>query len=176
MKPVRSAPLSRPLGLLIWGAFVVAFFQQPASSQQGLTAQYFEGVWKITKVVTPGAVTNTSPQPGLVIFSGGYFSFARVTSSEAREPAPPAANPAQLTDAEKIARHDEWAPFGAAAGTYEIRGDTLLTHNIVAKVARNMTLTEQATIQRIDADTFTATARTPGDPNSGRQTTYTRVR
>jgi len=155
--------------------FVAAYSQQSAFAQQSLTAQYFEGVWKITKVVAPEGVADTSPQPGLSIFFGGYFSITRVTSSEAREPAPLPANPAQLTDAEKIARHDEWAPFGAAAGTYEIRGDTLVTHNVVAKAARNMSLTEQATIQQVDANTFVATTP-PGEPNAGRQTTYSRVR
>jgi hypothetical protein len=176
MKPVRSASVARLLALLFCATFVGAYWQQPAFAQQGLTAQYFEGVWRITKVVAPDGVADANPEPGLSIFSGGHFSITRVTSREAREPAPLPANPAQLTDAEKIARHDEWAPFGAAAGTYEMRGDTLVTHNVVAKAARNMTLTEQATIQRIDADTFIATAQTPGDPNIGRQTTYSRVR
>ena len=176
MKLVRSAPVSRRLALLLCATSVVAYSGQSAFAQQAPTPQYLEGVWKITKVVAPQGVTDTSPQPGLAIFSGGHFSLTRVTSSEAREPAPLPANPAQLTDAEKIARHDEWAPFGAAAGTYEMRGDTLVTHNFVAKAARNMTLTELATIQQIDADTFIATAKTPDDPNSGRQTTYTRVR
>lgn len=173
MKLVRSVPVCT-LALLLC-ATLVAYSQQSAFAQQGLTAQYFEGVWKITKVVTPEAVADINPQPGLAIFSGGYFSVTRVTSSVAREPSPPPKNPAQLTDAEKIARHDEWAPFGGAAGTYEIKGDTLVTHNIVAKAARGMTLTEQATIQRIDSDTFVATPP-PGEPNAGRQTTYTRVR
>ncbi len=174
MKSVRSVFAPRALVLLMCATFAVTYSQQAAFAQD-LTPQYFEGVWKITKVVTPEGVADTSPQPGLTIFSGGYFSIVRVTSSEAREPAPPPKNPAQLTDAEKIARHDEWAPFGATAGTYELKGDTLVTHNIVAKAARGMTLTEQATIQRIDADTFVAMPK-PGEPNAGRQTTFTRVR
>ena len=173
MKIVRSTPVSCVLGLLVCATFVVAS-QRSAIAQQAPTAEFFEGVWKITKVVTDG-VANTSPQPGVAIFSGSYFSFTRVTSSEARPPAPPARDPAQLTDAEKIARYTEWAPFGAGAGTYELRGNTLLTHNIVAKAARNMTLTERVIIEQIDEDTFVATPP-PGEPNAGRQTTYARVR
>ena len=157
MKIVRSTPVSRVLGLLVCATFIVAS-QRSASAQQAPTVEFFEGVWKITKVVTDG-VANTSPQPGVAIFSGSYFSFTRVTSSEARPPAPPARDPAQLTDAEKIARYEEWAPFGAGAGTYELRGNTLLTHNIVAKAARNMTLTERVIIEQIDEDTFVATPR-----------------
>jgi hypothetical protein len=75
---------------------------QPVSSQQGLTAQYFEGVWKITKVTTPEGVTDTSPQPGLTIFSGGYFSITRVTS--ARELSPQPKNPTQASSVELAKR------------------------------------------------------------------------
>jgi hypothetical protein len=54
-------------------------------------------------------------------------------------------------------RRSARASKNASASTYEIRGDTLVTHNFVAKAARNMSLTEQATIQQVDADTFVAT-------------------
>ena len=172
--PVRSAPVSRPLGLLIWAPFLVASAQQTARAQQAPTAQSLEGVWKVTKVVSAAGVTDTTPQPGLAIMTRGYFSVTRVTSGAARRQSPTAKDPAKLTDAEKIARHDEWAPFGAVAGTYEVRGNTLITHNIVAKNVRGMTLTEEATILQIDRDMFVATHK-PGEPNSGRQTTYTRV-
>lgn len=60
------------------------------------------------------------------------------------------------------------------AGTYEVKGNTLIEHNIVAKMVRGMTLTEEATIT-FGGDTFVASAA-PGQPNSDRQTTYTRVR
>lgn len=146
--------------------------QHTASAQTPLTAAAFEGVWKVTKVVKAGVVDD-NPQPGLTIFSGGYFSIVRVTSSGARKAAPAPKDPANLTDAEKIARYEEWAPFGAAAGRYEVRGHTLVTHNFVAKAAANMTLTEEATIS-FEGDRFVAKA-TDG-PNVGRETTYTRVR
>ena len=58
---------------------------------------------------------------------------------------------------------------------YELTGNTLLTHNIVAKAARNMTLTERVSIEQIDQDTFVATVPA-GEPNAGRQTTYASVR
>ena len=115
--------------------------------------------------------------PVLQIFSRGYYSLIRVTGGEARQPSPVLKDSSKLTDKEKIARYNEWAPFGASAGTYEVKGNTLITHAIVAKNAGGMTVgaTEEATIQRIDGGTFVATPP-PGQPNSGRQTTYTRVR
>src|SRR5689334_7611940 len=85
----------------IAAAFVLALFPQTISAQRALTAQYFEGVWRVSKVVSAG-VSDTTPQPALAIFSRGYYSVTRVTSSEPRQPSPPPANPAQLTDAEKI--------------------------------------------------------------------------
>jgi hypothetical protein len=154
---------------------LVAASRQTAMAQQAPTAQSLEGVWRITKVVSAAGVADTTPQPGLVIMARGYFSVTRVLSSTARHASPPARDPAQLTDAEKIARHDEWASFGAVAGTYEMRGDTLFTHSMVAKNVRGMTLTERAAIRQINAGSFVATPLA-GEPNSGRQTTYARIR
>jgi len=149
-----------------------------AAAERGPTAKSFEGVWRITKVVVPGpdGGADTHPQPGLEIFYRGYFTIVRDSSHEQRKASPAAIDPTALTDAEKIARYDEWVPFGASAGTYEVEGNTLITHNIVAKQVRGMTLTEEATIRFEGRGTFVATAKSePGVP-PGRQTTYTRVR
>jgi hypothetical protein len=144
-----------------------------AFAQQGEpTAVSLEGVWKVTKVVQAG-VTNTNPQPSLQIFSHGYFTIIRDNGSEARQPSPLPKDAAKLTDAEKIARYDEWAPFAASAGTYEVKGDTLITHNIVAKNVGGNGLTEEATF-KFEGNTFVATSKVAS--TSGRQTTYTRVR
>ncbi len=166
-----SAPVSRPLSIL--AAFAFAFSQQAAFAQTGRAAPSLEGIWKVTKVVKAG-VANTDPQPGLMIFSRGYYSTTRVLSNEARQQAPAPKDPEKLTDAEKIARYEEWALYAASAGTYEVKGDTLITHNVVAKMVRGMTLTEQAEI-KFEGDTFVARPK-PGQPNSDRQTTYTRLR
>ena len=149
-----------------------------AAAQEAPTAASLEGVWKVTKVVWTGADArvDTHPQPGLQIIYRGYYSIVRDNSSEPRKPSPAAKDPANLTDAEKATRYDEWAPFSASAGAYELKGDTLITHNIVAKQVRGMTLTEEATI-KFTGDTFVATAKSPpGAPAGERQTTYTRVR
>jgi hypothetical protein len=103
--------------LLITVSLVPTAFAQ----QAGLTAESIEGVWKVTKVVQAGVV-NTNPQPGLLIFTRGYYSATRVTASEARRQSPAPKDPAHLTDAEKIAFYDEWAGYAASAGTYEVRG------------------------------------------------------
>jgi hypothetical protein len=178
MQYVQSAWTSRYLVPAISLAFVV-FYGQAALAQDAPTAKSFEGVWRITKVVRTGANagTNIHPQPSLQIFYRGYYSIVRDNSSEPRKPSPAVDASSSLTDAEKIARFDEWAPFAASAGAYEVRGDTLITHNIVAKQAVGMTATEEATIKFEGGDTFVASAKSPpGAPPGERQTTYTRVR
>lgn len=145
---------------------------RPHFGQGALTAESFEGVWKVTKVVRTGAnaSTNTHPQPSLTIFYRGYYSLIKDISSEPRKPSPAPKDPTKLTEAEKIARFEEWDPFRASAGTYEVKGNPLITHSIVAKQAKGMTLTEEVTI-KFEGDTFVVSS-----PNDDWQITYTRVR
>jgi hypothetical protein len=173
----RCAPASR---WLVTGALVIfAALPARATSARGSPrADAFEGVWRITKVTSPGpnGHTDIHPQPSLEIFYRGYFTIIRDNASEPRTASPAAGDPAKLTGAEKIARYEEWAPFGASGGTYEVRGDTLVTHNIVAKQVGGMSVTEEATVTFEGRDAFVATAKVePGVP-AGRQTTYTRLR
>src|SRR5215469_1370400 len=134
----HSTPLARSLALAVMATLTLAFPGYAASAQDTPTAASFEGVWKITKVVKTGADAGTDahPQPGLQIFYRGYFSLVRDNSHGPRQPSPEPKDPAKLTDEERLARYAEWAPFSASAGTYEVKGDTLITHNIVARQAR----------------------------------------
>jgi len=152
----------------------ISLFSTAFAQQRNLTSSSLEGVWKVTKVVQ-GGVVNTNPQPGLLIFTRGYYSATRVTASEARKQSPAPNDPENLTDAEKIAFYNEWAGYAASAGTYEVKGNTIINHNILAKMVRGMTLTEEAIIVSFDGNSFVAKPK-PGNPNSDRQTTYTRLR
>jgi hypothetical protein len=71
------------------------------------------------------AVTISNPQPSLAIFTRGYYSAVVVTGTQPRAAVAPPKDPQNLTDAEKIARYEQWGPFIAIAGTYEIKGSTL---------------------------------------------------
>ena len=167
-------PVSRPRSLVVVlaAASILTIFGSAASAQDAPTAKSFEGVWRVTKVVTTGANagTDTHPQPSIAIFYQGHYSVIRDNSNEPRKRSPAAKDPAHLTDAEKISRYEEWAPIAASGGTYEVKGNILITHNVVAKQVKGMTLTEEATI-RFDGDSFIA-----GGPGSEKQFTYTRVR
>jgi hypothetical protein len=166
--------------LAISAAFVCAVSGQSALADSAPNAKSFEGVWKVTKVVKtgPNAGTNTHLQASLAIYSGGYFSIVRDDSLEPRKPAPAAKDPKKLTDAEKVAFYDEWAPFIASGGTYEVRGHTIIMHNILAKRAAGATATEEAVIVQFTGDTYVVRPQpnplTP--PGEVVERTYTRIR
>ena len=87
-----------------------------------------QGVWRVVEVTTtgPNASTNTSPQPGVYIFTAKHYSLVRDTASEVRPGIKSAAN---ITPAEALATLN---PFFAQSGTYEISGSNLITTSIVA--------------------------------------------
>jgi hypothetical protein len=123
----------------------IVFGVLSASAAFAQTKTPVEGVWKITEVVMPGrnpaekGATSSSPQPSLIIFTRGYYSQVFVPGEQPRAAVEPAKDPQNLTDAEKIARYNQWGPFVANSGTYEIKGTTLTRRAIVAKNLAVMT-------------------------------------
>ncbi len=85
------------------------------------------GVWRVSEVTTtgPNAATSSSPQPGLYLFTGKYYSIVFDHSDKPR----PVLN-SDATDAERLA---SMVPIQAQSGTYEVSGTTLTMHPIVAK-------------------------------------------
>jgi|RhiMetdeSRZDD1v2_1073273.scaffolds.fasta_scaffold81270_3 hypothetical protein len=126
-------------GLLLVSMLFLNLVGVGRSASQDQKKTQLEGVWKVVEVVPPASNPNekatsiTSPQPGLLIFTKGYYSGMAVTANQPRTEAAPAKDPGNLTDAEKIARYEQWAPFIANAGTYELKGSTLTMHAMVAK-------------------------------------------
>jgi hypothetical protein len=126
-------------------ALSIVFCVLSASAAFAQTKTPVEGVWKIAEVVMPSTnpaekgTTNSNPQPGLIIFTRGYYSQVFVRGAQPRAAVAPAKDPQNLTDAEKIARYEQWGPFTANSGTYEIKGSTLSIRAIVAKNVNVMT-------------------------------------
>ena len=127
------------ISVLVVGTTVVA---QPTTS--------IVGVWKISQRITPAgnprtggvAVTQDNPRPNILIFTRQYYSEIIEMGGQPRPAAASGsstANPRALTDAEKIALYDQWRPFTANSGTYEIAGSVLVRHPIVAKNVEVMT-------------------------------------
>ena len=113
----------------------------------GQTGIAIEGVWRVAEIVVPrlnpqaggASVTVRDPQPGLWIFTKGYYTQMSVQAGAPRPALPPPQNPQNLTDAEKIARYAEWRAFSASSGTYEVKGSMLISRVIVAKNVDVMT-------------------------------------
>jgi hypothetical protein len=134
-----SKSLAALVGLLFVSMVFVNLVAAGDSAVQEQKKTQLEGVWKVAEVVPPASSANekptsiTSPQPGLLIFTKGYYSGMSVTATQPRTAAAAPKDPSNLSDAEKIARYEVWAPFIANAGTYEIKGSTLTLHPMVAK-------------------------------------------
>ena len=57
-----------------------------------------------------------------------------MTGPTARPSVAPSKDPRNLTDPEKIALYEQWRPFTANSGTYEIKGSTLIRRAIAKNV------------------------------------------
>jgi hypothetical protein len=107
-------------------ALAVLMVVQSASAQGKL-----EGVWKVTEVTLSGAnplkIAVSSAHPSLMVFTKKYFSFLNIMAADQPRPELPQQS---ATDAQKVAA---WTPVVAWAGTYEVKGNVLMFHTIVAK-------------------------------------------
>jgi hypothetical protein len=104
------------------------------------TKSAIEGVWKITEWIESGK-TNTNPQPGLIIFTRGYYSVAHLMGPP-RTDSIPSNMGREPSDAEKIALYEQWKWFVGISGSYEVKGSTVVMHPIVAKTTWDMRTTQ----------------------------------
>jgi len=149
------------------------------ASAQATAPNPIDGVWKITEVVTTGAnaATVSSPQPSLLIFARGHYSWLSVGGTTPRTQSPAPKDPANLTDAEKAARYAEWNPFTANSGTFETKGSTLSRRPLVAKNVGAMTAKNpQVHDFKIEGNTLWLVQKSAaGQPASETRTKLTRV-
>lgn len=137
--PSFRKSLAALAGLLAASTLLISSGAVGSPAAQDQKKATVEGVWKVAEVVTPGATpaekatTVTSPQPGLLIFTKGYYSSTLVTGGQARPAVEPPKDTRNLTDAEKLARYEQWRAFAANAGTYELKGTTIIRRPVVAK-------------------------------------------
>lgn len=139
------------------------------------TAASLQGAWRVAEIVVTGAnaATNTSPQPGLYVFTGQHYSI--ITVNTARKDFGNAADAAKLTDAEKMARYEAWNAFTANSGTYQTSGSTLTTRPMVAKNPGVMG-TSATREFKIDGKTLTLIQKSAaGQPASQTTTKLTRL-
>lgn len=123
------------------------------------SAQSVQGAWEPVEVVVKGGPepgTNSSPQPGLVIFTKGHYSHMYVPGDEARKDHAGTGPDYSPTDAEKVRSYDS---FVANSGTYEISGSKLTTQTMVAKNPNRMSDRVSVTYDfKLDGDTLWLTS------------------
>ena len=132
----------------------------------GQTKPSIQGVWRAVEVTVtnpnPPAGPNARPkgthtnlEPNLLIFTGKHYS---ITSDIGVKPRPtmPVNEEGKPTLEELQAR---WGPFVANAGSYELSGDTLTLHIMVAKnpVLQAKGLTTRATVKLDDKNLWVTT-------------------
>ena len=156
---------------------LVVLLPVPSLAQQG-AASPIDGVWKIAEVTnTATNTTNKTPQPSLLIFARGHYSWLQVQGTTARKARPAAATPGTLTDAEKVAAYDEWAPLTANTGTFAVKGSTLSRTLQVAKNVGAMSATAPQEQQfKLEGDTLWLTGPAPGNQKGEIRLRLTRVR
>ena len=118
-----------------WYASMLTFCLLSASANFAQTKSPIEGVWRVTEWIE-GGKTNTTPQPGLIIFTRGYYSVAMLMAPRA-DTIPPEAG-REPADAEKIELFEQWKWFVGISGSYEVKGSTLVLRPIVAKATWDM--------------------------------------
>jgi hypothetical protein len=162
------------MGVVVLG--VGAGAVRPVAAGAGVETRVpLEGVWRITERITPAGhprangvdVRQTDPQANLLIFTEHYYSEVIEMGQGRRPEAPEPADPLHLTDAEKLACYNQWRPFTANSGTYEIHESVLTRHAIVAKnlnamrggtgVPFDIRVEDENTIWLMPAGTFTTT-------------------
>ena len=74
----------------------------------------------------------------------------------------PAKQPAKLSDAEKIARYEEWASLIANAGNYKIEGGAVILRPSIAKSVAFMEGPGQTYNFKLDGDVLWLTLKTTG--------------
>lgn len=147
-----SKSVAALIGLLVVSMLLVCLAIGTSAVQNPKNNQ-LEGVWKVAEVVPPVSsafekpTPITNPQPGLLMFTKGYYSGMAVTADQPRATFAPAKDPSNLTDAEKIARYEQWNGFIANAGPYEFNGSTLKMHAMVAKSQERMTTASTVTYE-----------------------------
>src|SRR5438046_10619497 len=88
--------MQRLIGSTVLGLFAFTVF---VYSQSSGTKNPLMGAWKVTEIADTNGPAITNPQPGLYIFAGQHYSFARINGTK---PLPNYPSNDKATDGEKV--------------------------------------------------------------------------
>jgi hypothetical protein len=149
--------MKRTIGVLLLVACVatIGFTQAKKNAGNSLI-----GAWKIVETTSPTGQKNSSPQPGLYIFTSKHYSAMAVSGTQ---PRPKYADQSKATDKDKAAVFDQ---FTANSGTYTVSGNTLKVRPIVAKNEFVMSGPEIESEIKLEGNNLTLTALNGGQKGS----------
>src|SRR5437879_11663722 len=116
--------MGRLIGITALGLFAFTVF---VYSQSSGTKNPLMGAWKVTEIADTNGPAITNPQPGLYIFAGQHYSFARINGTK---PLPNYPSNDKATDGEKVTVFNQ---LYLNTGTYTVSGNMLRTQDMVAK-------------------------------------------
>ena len=104
----------------------------PAAAQSNAErARALQGAWRFIETSNPRTLQIVDNQQGFRLFVDGHYAWVRVNGLRARPAVDSTAASAQLWSVyERL--------FTAQAGTYEVRGDTLITRTTVSETPAAM--------------------------------------
>lgn len=137
-------PQIQVLSIVLVSALTVA-----CDAPQNTRGTALDGAWQVVAVEVKGkgATLHNQPQPSLVIFSGGYYSWSRVTTTSPRMLFA-AETP---TDAERVAAYES-VLFNS--GTYLVSDSTLTVWPVVARSPNFMAGASESYRYRLSGDTL----------------------
>jgi hypothetical protein len=98
------------------------------------TPRSIQGVWRaIEQTINGSTLTGEKLGVGYIIYTANHYAVVRETGS------PPRLQVDSITTASASDLRAMWGPFVAQIGTYELKGDHLIQHIVVAKMPINMT-------------------------------------
>jgi len=115
--------------------FVVFLADGPKYASGPESQGSLRGAWKIVRMsLTNGdqTTTNSSPQPGLVLFTESHYSLTYVEGNQVRKMF---ADPLRPTDAEKV---EAYNTFVAHSGTYTVSDSVIAMQPDIAKAPHLM--------------------------------------
>jgi hypothetical protein len=148
----KWSPVGKSLVVVLVGAVLVV-----SLAGQQRTAS-LTGAWRVTELTTtgPNGTTNSNLQPRLVLFTATHYARVGVTSPKPR----PVPEPGEFVTDPLILQ--QWGPFAADAGTYQVSGTDVTLKAIVAKNPAAMSADGRFFVTytfRIDGNTLTLTQK-----------------
>jgi hypothetical protein len=129
---MRAVLVASAAAVIVTSVATVGFGQAKPSGAPSIV-----GAWRTTSVVATGAnpSSNLKVPASVVIYTRNHYSIVEMNNPrQLPAPAPPKVA-GKLTDAEKVARYEDWLAVTANSGTYEIKGTTLTRRPLVNKAS-----------------------------------------